>query len=147
RVNTWAGRDSVRLVTATPPPEPDFSFFADLGAGDDILTLLVPPPDPDQPPPEPDFLPGLSVAVQGGAGNDIFQTIVGQRDMPLSATRPHLGFGLDLNYQAGMGDNTYAYEFHNVILDGHVDVNLGGSEGMDNANLDLSNVAANNGMA
>ena len=50
RVNTWAGRDSVRLVTATPPPEPDFSFFADLGAGDDILTLLVPPPDPDQKP-------------------------------------------------------------------------------------------------
>jgi hypothetical protein len=131
RVNTWTGRDNVRLVIETPPPDPDFSFAVDLGAGDDFFTLLIPTVDSSLPPLDTTVNPSIKVGVQGGAGDDIFQTFVGQLDVPLGTPPPHLGFSLDLDYQGGRGDDTFSTHFVNLDLELPAAQRIDGGEGND----------------
>lgn len=129
RVNTWAGRDTVRLVLETPPPAPDFSFTADLGAGDDLFGLMIPAQANMAATSE---VPRrVHVDVEGGAGADMFQTFVGQLDVPPSAPRPKIGFGLDLDYKGGMGDDTFSTRFANVDVDLPAVQRIDGGEGSD----------------
>jgi Ca2+-binding RTX toxin-like protein len=131
RVNAWAGRDTVRVVIAAPPPDPDFSFAANLGDGDDFFNLSVSPPDPDSPPPEPDFVPMIRVAVTGGSGGDTFQTFVGQLDVSPSAPKPILPAGLALVYDGGDGTDQFFTAVANVGLIRPVTMTMNGGPGND----------------
>ena len=78
RVNTWAGDDLVRFFFEPNDSRPraEYSFAADLGAGNDSFTFVALPTSAT-PPPDPDIIPCIEVAVQGGAGQDTFHTMVG----------------------------------------------------------------------
>lgn len=148
RVNTWAGRDNVRLVVAQPPTDPDFSFVAGLGAGDDLFTLLVPPEAPDQPPPAPDFLPGLSVDVQGGAGNDTFVTFIGTSIDPESLPCPScIDATLMFDYEGDNGNDQFFTEVSNVALDGPLSMNTYGGKGNDLLQTTFADVDVNGSLS
>src|ERR1051326_5690408 len=137
------GNDSLRILFEPNRIARDVMINANLGAGDDLVALVVPPPDPDSsaPPPDPNHVPRIHFATQGGAGNDEFRTFVGNAVDPESLPCPTcIDADLTLDYEGDGGDDRFFTDVANVGLDGAVTMMLNGGEGNDLSRTTFDNV-------
>jgi hypothetical protein len=147
-----AGGDDRVSVIWSDPPEPEFVFRADLGAGNDAFeATFADPPDPDADPPDPTVPPvdpdmprGIdpldpslpaSFEVVGGSGSDAFNIFVGNPDENAAITGD-----LDLNLSTGGGDDSASVMVQNSEIAGSLDIAVDTGAGNDVATVGFDEV-------
>jgi hypothetical protein len=101
-VNTWAGNDAV-TANFSQPPEPDFTFRAELGLGNDTFTATFFPTETIAP------AGHIQLDVFGQQDNDRMSLFIGDPGIsPLS----HLNSAIAINLDGGGGDDSFQATFN-----------------------------------